>query len=65
MKTQRLDDATEPGYRREQVTLDDGETAPCAGSTRKQWIGPGTFVRTTYADGAREEMAETALVVPS
>lgn len=52
------------GYCRERVTLEKGETTPCAASTKKQWMGPGTFVRVTWPDGGVDETAETAKVSP-
>ncbi len=46
--------------REERITLEKGETAPAAGTSKAQWKGPGTFRRVTWPDGGRDDHEETA-----
>lgn len=61
MKTEIIQEDLSRAYTEVRVTLDPGETHEAAGSTKKVWIGPGTFRRITWAsDSARDDYAETA-----
>jgi hypothetical protein len=58
MKTEIL--KINSGYSDARITLNPGETHEAAGSTKKVWIGPGTFRRITHGHGGRDDYAETA-----